>query len=345
MCTLAAMARKRGAVVIGVSKTGGLPVEVKTITDARGPVTPQHIADAINAFIAPGTYHQLVIYFSGHGYWKNDAELWLLTNAPADANAAVSWVETAEFAKDCGIPNVVLISDACRSIPDTPQKMKVRGSVVFPNDDVPRPRAKVDKFMAAATGRPAYEISIGANGQKESAFTHCFLRAFEAPDRDMILKVTDDGEVIDVVPNRRLGKYLQREVSNLLASVNVQLDQVPDAEVLSDDDVYLGRARVTAEVAERGEPESKGPPGGPIVNLRDVATMAIDRALDVETLARASGFDDALAQPNGPPQYRISKQKPDSQCWERRLPRWQRRMKQEQPFWRPGIAITQASFA
>jgi hypothetical protein len=228
------MARKRGAVVIGVSKTGGLPAldspvvgagafadwlrsegfEVKTITDAGGPVTQQQISDAIKAFVAPGTYHQLVIYFSGHGYWKNDTELWLLTNAPGDANAAVSWVETAEFAKDCGIPNVVLISDACRSIPDTPQKMKVRGSVVFPNDEVPRSRAKVDKFMAAATGRPAYEISIAANGQKESAFTHCFLRAFKAPDRDMILKVTDDGEVIEVVPNRRLGKYLQREVSN-----------------------------------------------------------------------------------------------------------------------------------
>src|SRR6516165_3937810 len=138
------MARKRGAVVIGVSKTGGLPAldspvvgagafadwlrsegfEVKTITDAGGPVTQQQISDAIKAFVAPGTYHQLVIYFSGHGYWKNDTELWLLTNAPGDANAAVSWVETAEFAKDCGIPNVVLISDACRSIPDTPQKMK-----------------------------------------------------------------------------------------------------------------------------------------------------------------------------------------------------------------------------
>jgi hypothetical protein len=323
------MARKRGAVVIGVGKTGGLPplespalgarafadwlrsegFEVKTITDAAGPVAPQQIADAINAFVAPGTYHQLVIYFSGHGFWKNDTELWLLTNAPADANAAVSWVETAEFAKDCGIPNVVLISDACRSIPDTPQKMKVRGSVVFPNEDVPRSRAKVDKFMAAATGRAAYEISIAANGQKESAFTHCFLRAFKAPDRDMILKVTDGDEVIDVVPNRRLDKYLVREVGNLLASVNVQLDQVPDAEVMSDDDVYLGRARVTATVAERGTPESGAPPGGPpIVNLRDVAAMAINRAMDmapqvpdlkmraIETLARSSGFDDALAQ-------------------------------------------------
>jgi uncharacterized caspase-like protein len=101
------MPRKRGAVVIGVNKTGGLPVleasvagaeafaqwlaaegfEVKTITDAKRPVTPAQIAEAIESFVTPATYHQLVIYFSGHGFWKNDAELWLLTNAPADANA------------------------------------------------------------------------------------------------------------------------------------------------------------------------------------------------------------------------------------------------------------------
>jgi Caspase domain len=177
------MARRRGAVVIGVSKTGGgLPAlespaagaeafadwlksegfEVKTITDAAGPVGPEQIAKAIEAFVTPGNCHQLVIYFSGHGFWKNDTELWLLSGAPGDANAAVSWAETAEFAKDCGIPNVVLISDACRSIPNTPQNMKVRGTVVFTNEEVQRSRAKIDKFMAAATGRPAQTPRIPA---------------------------------------------------------------------------------------------------------------------------------------------------------------------------------------
>src|SRR5712671_1055123 len=323
------MARRRGAVVIGVNKTGGLPAlespaagaeafadwlksegfEVKTITDAAGPVGPQQIANAIEAFVAPGNCQQLVIYFSGHGFWKNDTELWLLTDAPADANAAVSWAETAEFAKDCGIPNVVLISDACRSIPNTPQKMKVRGTVVFPNEDVQRSRAKIDKFTATAMGRAAYEIPLGADGQKGSAFTHCFLRAFRAPDRDMIQKVTEDGEAIEVVPNRRLGKYLQREVSALLASINVQLDQTPDAEVLSDDDAYIGRARLAEADEQRGVPELGPAPGDlPVVHLRDVAAMAIDRALDVQTqvpasdmraieeLARTSGFNDAVDQ-------------------------------------------------
>jgi len=355
------MPRRRGAVVIGVNKTGGLPVlessvagaealanwlasegfEVKTITDAQGPVTPQQIAAAIDTFVAPGNYHQLVIYFSGHGYWKNDAELWLLTDAPTDANAAVSWAETAEFAKDCGIPNVVMISDACRSIPNTPRALKIRGSIVFPNEDVQRTRAKVDKFMAAATGTAAYEIPIKDAGRKENVFTHCFLRAFANPDQDMVRDVNEDGQVIKVVPNRRLGKYLQREVAALLANSNVQLNQAPDAEVLSDDDVYIGRVTtaprsvgVIDQDAAEGHlrPESFGlddwdydreppiarrflgwqqkeePPEPVVVDLRDVAAMAFERALEkpllasldemqaIEQLAKSSGFNDAVAQ-------------------------------------------------
>jgi hypothetical protein len=326
------MPRKRGAVVIGVNKTGGLPAlvsaaagaeafgawlrsegfEVKTITDADGKVSWQQIADAIAEFVRPGNCQQLVIYFSGHGFWKNRAELWLLTDAPVDANAAVSWDETAEYAKDCGIPNVIMISDACRSIPDTPQRLKVRGSIVFPNDNVERRRAKIDKFMAAAQGESAYEIPLGIDGSKESAFTHCFLRAFRVPDRDMIRNVTEDGEVIEVVPNRRLEKYLQREVSALLASVDVKLNQMPDVEVLSDDDSYIGRVSLTHLLeadAQRGGPqfESVRRPT-PVVHLRDVAAVAFDRALGeqpqispgemtaIENLARTSGFDNAVDQ-------------------------------------------------
>src|SRR6266850_7885702 len=184
------MPKRRGAVVIGVNKTGGLPVlegsasgaesfgrwlasegfEVSMITDAGGPVTANQISEAIEFFVKPGNCNQLIIYFSGHGYWNNDGEVWLLTGAPADANAAISWMETAEFAKDCGIPSVVLVSDACRSIPNSPQTLRVRGSVIFPNEGIQRARAKVDKFMAAAVGTAAYEVQIGSHSAKENVF-------------------------------------------------------------------------------------------------------------------------------------------------------------------------------
>ncbi len=349
------MAKKRGAVVIGVNKTGSLPLleasadgadavekwlidegfEVQKFTDVAGPVKQSDIAQAIDHFVKSGTYQQLIIYFSGHGYWKNDAELWLLTDAPGDANAAVSWAETAEFAKDCGIPNVVMISDACRVIPTTPRDLRVRGSIVFPNDEVQRSRAKVDKFMAAAQGTAAYEVKIGTAVKKENVFTHCFLRAFREPDGDMVQAVAEDGQSIKVVPNRRLGKYLQREVAKLLANVNVALNQTPDAEVLSDDDAYIGRAQAPTIIIRMGDiragrdvsvsnvsvdvpaakrtfrgpdTEEPEPPTAPVVHLRDVAALAVERALDrpvqatpeeisaIEGLSRTSGFDKAVAQ-------------------------------------------------
>jgi Caspase domain len=314
--------RKRGAVVIGVNKTGDLPelqasasgaikfaawlaeqgFMVTTITDKSGqPVTVEKIKKAIKEFVEPGTFDQLVVYFSGHGYWKNDAELWLLTAAPSDANEAVNWKEAVEFAKDCGIPNVVLISDACRSIPDTPRALRVRGSIVFPNDDIRRDRSKVDQFMAAAVGTAAYEIPIGPEGEKQNAFTYCLLRAFEVPDMDMVLRLREDGQDIDVVPNRKLGPYLRREISSLLASVSITIDQRPDDEVLSDEHAYIGRAKAPGVVVAPNEKDfslagkrrgrrrvaSRMPSANPLDNLRVIASRAFIDALNapIEELA------------------------------------------------------------
>ncbi len=203
-----------------------------------------------------------------------------------------------------------------------------------------RNRANVDKFMAAAVGTAAYEVPDGDSGKKVNAFTHCFLKAFASPDSEMIRNVDEDGEAIKVVPNRRLGKYLQREVAKLLGD-DIARDQRPDAEVLSDDDVYIGRVKpsppppspalrdtlkrlshalndVLPESFDieyggsgygerRTDSREPQPPSAPIVNLRDVASLAVDRALNqqlqisadklraIEDLGRESGFDSAVA--------------------------------------------------
>ena len=303
------MPKKRGAVVIGVNKTGDLPkleasaagakkfaewltgegFTVTTITDEKDPVTAADIKKAVKAFVDPGTYDQLVVYFTGHGYWKNDSELWLLTGSPLDANEAVNWTETVEFAKDSGISNVVLISDACRSVPETPQALRVRGSIVFPNDGVKRERAKVDRFMAAAVGASAYELPLVAGGEKENVFTHCLLRAFEAPDAEMVMSVEEDGKTIDIVPNRKLGKYLKRAVSTLLASVSIAIEQTPDDEVTSDEKAYIGRAKAVgpASAQETGDisfASARRRPGRKIAPVpddpREIASKAFVEALD-----------------------------------------------------------------
>jgi hypothetical protein len=317
--------KKRGAVVIGVNKTGDLQpleasaegaakfgvwlegegFEVVTITDKAGAVTASQIKEAIKHFVLPGTYDQLLLYFTGHGYWKNDAELWLLTNAPGDADEAVNWKETIEFAKDCGIPNVVLISDACRSIPTTPRAMRVRGSIVFPNDDVKRERSKVDKFLAAATGTFAYEIPIALGGKKENAFTYCLMQAFQRPDKGMVLDIKEDGRAVRIVPNRRLGPFLKREVPALLAKVNITMDQAPDEEVLSDDSAYIGHTTFAGEeiithardkrlTPKRVRGGTRGEKRRPMMarapdDLKTIASKALVDALNVTDVAQHLG--------------------------------------------------------
>lgn len=286
------MATTRAAVVVGVNTTGELTplksaaagaddiaawlkaegFEVVKLTDAAKPVTASAVRKAVTKFVKAGTYEQLVLYFSGHGYWKNNAELWLLSDAPGNADEAVSFVETVELARDSGIPHVVVISDACRSIPQTTTGMRVRGSVVFPNNPTnTRVQPKIDKLQASVMGAPAYEVELSkTSNAKTSVFTHCLRRAYMTPDANMVLKMADGKRTIEVVPNRRLEAFLKREVGVVLASVNVAYQQIPAIDVSSDDSAYIGQVR-WAGVAITGTPP---PPPLPIT-VTDVARAAV----------------------------------------------------------------------
>jgi len=102
-----------------------------------------------------------------------------------------------------------------------------------------------------------------------------------------------------------------------MATAHVLYEPTPDAEVLSDEDVYIGKVRVRTGLPKTA---GEGPPTGfrlrrraggrgpatPAVQLRDVAQAAVARAMDsavessepraqaLERLSQASGFDGAL---------------------------------------------------
>jgi hypothetical protein len=293
---------RRAAVVIGVRTTGELtPLEspvagaeavaawltqegftVALLTDDKKPVTASAIKKAIKKIVGAGVFEQLVLYFSGHGYWKNNAEVWLLSGAPDDPDEAVSWVETIEYARDSGIPNVVMVSDACRSLPRTPKANRVRGSVVFPNKPTnTHVSAKIDRLQACLTGTSAYEVALTKNETtKTSVFTHCLRLAYTRPDSDMVLSIKDGRQTFEVVPNRRLEAFLKREVASVLSSVNVTLDQQPVIDVLSDEPAYIGRVRrpdASSLPPAPGPPP--GPPGAAPVSVGDMARAVVEQNL------------------------------------------------------------------
>jgi hypothetical protein len=283
------LANARAAVVIGVNKAGGLPTlsaaasgartvanwlrsegfEVKLFVDDKGPVKANHLFEAIAELVDRGTLDQLIVYFSGHGFLNAYSEYWLLSGAPQNPNEAVSLNESVILAKETAIRNVVFISDACRSTPDSIGTSRVRGSIVFPNLEISRNmRAYVDQFLAALPGSPAAEIPVSESVPAfEGIFTSCLLSAFRDPPDSMVQMV--DG--VRVLPNKNLKTYLESEVVKRAEAKSVRLHQRPDATIYSDDTTYI--ARVTNSF-----PNEHGPMLSLKPNLQDLAALELQRA-------------------------------------------------------------------
>jgi hypothetical protein len=275
---------KKAAVVIGVNKTGNLTpltsaapgaervakwlesegFDVKCITDNGGAVDYQQVENAIESFVTlPASYDLLVVYFSGHGYWQARSDVWLLSGAPTKTREAINLETAMDLAKYSGIPNVVFVSDACRSIPNSRTGANVDGGGAFPNYDEVAQASKVDYFKATSEALAAYEGRI--RGQSQSLLTAALMSAYEEPEAQMVLQVSDGGATIEVVPNRRLEVFLQKKVNALLADIDPNLTQVIDVNVPSSDDVYLSRVRRRPPTAAMrpAAPAPQAPPPAP----------------------------------------------------------------------------------
>lgn len=251
------------AVVVGVNRTGGLPplkdaaagairvadwlraegFEVHLLTDDAGPVRVAQLFERIEAVCRAGIYDQLLVYFSGHGYLNDGAEHWLLSDAPVNANEAVNLEENVYLARDCGIPNIVFVSDACRSTPQSLRADRVRGSLVFPNVGASRGhRAEVDRLFACMPGDPAYEVPVDkSSGSYRALYTACLSKAFV----DTAEAYCRDVGGIKVLSNRSLKRLIPNLVEAAASEASVTLFQKPDSIVESADDFYIARVTRT----------------------------------------------------------------------------------------------------
>ena len=270
----------KAAIVIGVNKTGDLPIlkdaaagagrvaewltsegyQTQALLDEKTPGAPtpvraHEVFSAVAAALEPGTCEQLVIYFSGHGYLNDGSEHWLLSDAPANPNEAISVEENIQLARDCGVPNVIFVSDACRSTPQSIKADRVRGTLIFPNTGVSATaRADVDRFFACLPGDPAYEVAVDkSSGVYSALFTHCLQDAYLDTPKAETLTI----EGIEVLTNRKLKKLLPGLVETRANKVSATLFQKPDAIIESDPEVYLGRVHRSPAPTD---PQSAKPP-------------------------------------------------------------------------------------
>ena len=260
---------KRAAVIIGVRKSGQLPVlkaalagankmagwarkhgfdHVVKITDSRHKVRPQAIYDAVEKIVHKDSFEQLFIYFAGHGVNLHYSEYWLLSEAPTNPQAAVNVASSVQLAKRSGIPHVVLVSDACRTAPEGIRAQALRGSEIFPNHGRRGPQQAVDVFYSSLLGHPALEIQDQKTAALRyvSIYTEELLAALKGK-RGSILTPDGRNKARLLLRPRPLKRHLTSEVPRLVRArlgTRAAHTQTPDAEILSDEDAFLQEFRV-----------------------------------------------------------------------------------------------------
>lgn len=278
----------RAAVVIGVDRPGSLPplraassgalkfakwamaqgMDTVTLTDAE----KKHVAlgdvyNAVNGLLNPPRYDQLIIYFAGHGFLlAQETEIWMLSGAPANANEAVNLARSRSLSLKCGIPNVVFISDACRTFASNDEFHHVEGGAIFPNQGTYKDDQEIDLFYASSVGDPSYEAKMRQEGKEpvhNGVFTDVLLRGLNDEGKKLA-KWYDDPVGRFVVRQRDLKTYLRNEVPKAIAALDPSKDQRPDIQVLSDFPHFM------AVVGGPPSPVKERPP------FKDVLSFDID---------------------------------------------------------------------
>ncbi|MDP5184040.1 caspase family protein [Blastococcus sp. BMG 814] len=295
---------KRAAVLIGVRQAGRLPRlqavgaalelmavwarsqgmdPVTTLSDEKGhPVDTRSVYAAIDAVVSRETVDQLVVYFAGHGINNGHSEYWLLSESPENPNEAVNVAGSAVLAERCGVPHVVLVSDACRTAPDSIHALAVTGGQVFRNR-MPSSDGGgcVDQFYACRLGDPAFEFRDpeAASRTYRSLYTEVLAEALTGRHPGLVA-ADPGGDGTGIVRPWQLKRGLGPLVTDRLTShgLGLMLSQSPDARLTSDPETaWLSRVKLQRKL---------GPP-----SLRDPGDVAPDRPVEkagVDDLAVAA---------------------------------------------------------
>jgi hypothetical protein len=229
------------------------------LTDQEKEVTLQMIKDGVNAAITAGAT-QLLIYFGGHGILKApETEIWLLSGVMNDSQQAVNLAGSVALARNGKIPNVIFISDTCRSVTTNQTLFRITGGEIFPPDFVPRHSAELDRLYATLPGSTAADFAdTDGAGKYHGVYTKCLMRALGGQEPSAIETITDKGIGFSAISSRSLKPYLLRSVPDAAAQINITLNQDPDSIVESQPPKYIVKIRQQPDTS-RQPPTPVGP--------------------------------------------------------------------------------------
>jgi hypothetical protein len=254
---------KKCAILIGINKTYELPplsspqenakkmndwavkqgFETTLFIDDKGPINHSEILNAVDSYVKAFDYEQMIIYFSGHGYLAGPGqEVWTLSDAMANRSQTIGLLESMIFSRFTTLKNVVFISDACRTPPNTISFAGNGGQSIFKTNSAPASVMKVDVFYASLPASPSYEI-LSSSGTYESLYTECLLEGLNGAVPNIITTLPVGTKATNVVFSYELNEYLQVAVPKRLIDLGSFKEQQPSGDITSRDPIFLSEIK------------------------------------------------------------------------------------------------------
>lgn len=296
-----------GAVLIGVRSVDGLPTlqavessiaamtawartqteahRVLVLTDEEKPVTISDVTAAVEQLVDDHEVGKLLVYFAGHGFYKDHNDYWLLSKAGRWAHEAVSLRASISLAKRAGIDHVVFVSDACRAPSSSLRMADVSGAPVFPTQPLPGTPGSVDALLATRLGRPAYELRPPGSTGHVAAFTEVLSAALSGDPSHFVGESETDGPVVF---SHALQSHLPDALERFLARLGVAVegDQRPDLEIGSSPGTWISKLP-----GGGGGQDAPAPPPTSVLTPSEEARDEVRAALSRARRIRSGGED------------------------------------------------------
>lgn len=208
-----------------------IPTEL--LTDEEKPVGFQDVRDAFGRLFADRAVRidRLFVYFAGHGLTRDASEdLWLLSEWWSDQRAVAVGALRRKL-EQYGIRQLCVISDACRSLPNSGDSADLTPDPVLGRGPFDTGPPKTDLLIASRKFRAAYMVP----GQQPDDDRCIFSGVLEEALSGAKDGAFDEGRIT----SSSLVTFLEQEVPVRAATYRVELNPFLTAGFLRPDDAYL----------------------------------------------------------------------------------------------------------
>lgn len=224
--------------------SGAARYVTRLLTDERAPVEFADVAEALKQMLAAGA-ERLLVYFAGHGLSTAAADdLWLLSRWN-QTRQGVSVAGLRDRLMRYGVKQLVIVSDACRSIV-TADTRDVVANPVLERGPFDETFPQTDSWFAASPARAAYMIPGRTPAQARCVFSGLFVEALRGAHTQAFEGASPAGHVT----NFSLADFLEREVSVVAQRYRANLQPVITTSIRPPRNVYLDRAPTPPPQAE-----------------------------------------------------------------------------------------------